>query len=40
MLQMWFEETAEKEARYDIGEPEYKFTPEELEKIKSFGYFK
>jgi arylsulfatase A-like enzyme len=40
MLKMWINRTSEEKSRYDIGVPENRFTPEELKKLQSLGYFK
>lgn len=40
LLQMWFNRISEKKSRYKVGKGDHEFTPEELKKLQSLGYFK
>jgi len=40
LLQLWLNETSQKKIKYDIGRGKHDFTPEDLKKLESLGYFK
>jgi arylsulfatase A-like enzyme len=40
LLQTWFNKISGKKSRYKVGQGDHEFTPEELKKLQSLGYFK